>query len=411
MGARVLVASLQTSVREEACRALAAHGYEGYPVAEATRVASELGADGVALALVDVSLVPQIGAAAGARASAPPIVLLSDAGARLTERAMRDSGAIDAIAIPFDHRALVTVVEHALVRGAQRGSGATSQLLHGGSLPGSDPSVRQLVPPSRTSSLGDEGVVDLADGELALAGSLTLIPIGAVLQLLQVENQSGVLYVRNARSQIVATLRDGTIDLVQSRGAGDEFQLGRFFVRERLVTAQEIDELVSSRMSSLDGRTAGIALLGDVLLASGKITPAQLRTALVRQSSELLYEVLRWTSGVFEFRRQAATPLAERARLGMPVATVVMEGFRRVDEWRVIEARVGRFDEIPLRDEVTIASVGADQLPKAERAMLDLVDGQRTVRELVERSEQSSFDACRTLAELFEARLVRRRAP
>ena len=39
-----------------------------------------------------------------------------------------------------------------------------------------------------------------------------------------------------------------------------------------------------------------------------------------------------------------------------------------------------------------------------------MVDGERTVREVVEQSHMSSFDACKILYQLIEARLVRRRA-
>jgi hypothetical protein len=222
--------------------------------------------------------------------------------------------------------------------------------------------------------------------------------------MLQLENQSGVLYVRSAHREIVMSMRNGAIDLVQSRGTGDEFRLGRFFLRAGLLTATQIDETLASR-------TSGEAPLGDLLVAAGKIDEAQLRAALVRQSSELVYEFLRWTHGTFEFRRHEPTRLAVRARLGMPVATIVIEGFRRVDEWRVIEARVGRFDEVLLRDDATIAAVDAGTLTTAEREMLDRVDGQRSIRALVDLSQMSSFDACRVLAELVEARLVRKRAP
>ena len=42
--------------------------------------------------------------------------------------------------------------------------------------------------------------------------------------------------------------------------------------------------------------------------------------------------------------------------------------------------------------------------------MLDAIDGERTVREVIVASHLSSFDACRILFQLIEARLVRRKA-
>jgi CheY-like chemotaxis protein len=76
-----------------------------------------------------------------------------------------------------------------------------------------------------------------------LAGDLGIVPIGAILQLLQAENQTGVLVCTNGGAEVRATFRDGAIDLVQSIGAGDEFRLGRFFVEEGVLTPQEIDNI------------------------------------------------------------------------------------------------------------------------------------------------------------------------
>jgi len=146
------------------------------------------------------------------------------------------------------------------------------------------------------------------------------------------------------------------------------------------------------------------------LVDAGRVTREQLKDALARQSSELVYEVLRWPVGHFEFRPEPLPALAQSAQLGLPVASVVMEGFRRVDEWRVVEAGLGSFEAVLLADPVAVDAGGIDRLPKPEQRLLEMIDGERTVREIVDSSHMSSFDACRILFQLLEARLVRRRA-
>jgi hypothetical protein len=151
-------------------------------------------------------------------------------------------------------------------------------------------------------------------------------------------------------------------------------------------------------------------LLGATLLAFGKITESQLRTALTRQSSELLYEVLRWPKGRFDFRAEPASDVVESAQLGLPVASVVMEGFRRVDEWRVLERTLGSFDAVLVRDDLALRSIDMGTLPTKEKAVLDAVDGERSVRAIIAESHMSSFDACRVLVQFLEARVLRRRS-
>jgi hypothetical protein len=87
-----------------------------------------------------------------------------------------------------------------------------------------------------------------------------------------------------------------------------------------------------------------------------------------------------------------------------------MEGFRRVDEWRLVEADIGSFESVLQRDSVAIESGGVDRLAKQEQKLLEMVDGERTVREIIQQSHMSSFDVCKILFQLLEARLVRRRA-
>ena len=86
-----------------------------------------------------------------------------------------------------------------------------------------------------------------------------------------------------------------------------------------------------------------------------------------------------------------------------------MEGFRRVDEWRLIEGSI-QFDEVLLRDQVALDAMGAEKLSRQEQLILETIDGQRTVREILATVDVGSFDACKILYQFLQSRLVRRRA-
>src|SRR5207253_889427 len=180
----------------------------------------------------------------------------------------------------------------------------------------------------------------------------------------------------------------------------------RYFVELGLVTPEDIDRILRERTRRRDGAGAGRRRLGDLLVDAGRVTPEQLRGALARQSSELVYDVLRWPRGGFVFRREPPPPLAESACLGLAVASVVMEGFRRVDEWRLDEAGLGSFDAVLAQ--APAAHGDRSRLSKGEQKLLDMVNGERTVRAIVEQSHMSSFDACKILHQLLESRFVRR---
>ncbi|MEZ4256109.1 MAG: response regulator [Polyangiales bacterium] len=233
---------------------------------------------------------------------------------------------------------------------------------------------------------------------LALQGSIDHVPLVGVLQLLEQQRRSGVLLVRQESRRIAVCFRDGCIDLALGQGGEREFLLGRYFVERGWVTPELLDEHAATNG---DGEW-----LGARLVAAAVVTREQLRDALVTQTSELLYEALRWKRGTFHWSHGAERPEANDARLRLPMVQILMEGLRRLDEWRLIEEQIRDFDmRLELRRDA-VAMLATDSMTPEERTVLAAVDGQRTVRDVVEQTSMSSFDACNVLFRLMTAGLV-----
>jgi CheY-like chemotaxis protein len=434
MTTRVLVVDDSPTIRKVVSSVLERHGFEAVHAADgqaaletllhaarATGDAESDEAEKIDVVLVDF-VMPKMNGFQLCRAIRhddllrdTPVVLMSAKSDRIREHFVQQTGAIDAITKPFEAQALIAVIENAIRRADEWRKRDRSERDRGMGEEHETSDTHRTLPV--------EGHKNAAP--IALQGDIAIIPIGAVLQLLQIEARSGLLVVTDGKTEISMSVRQGLIDLVQARGAGTEFRLGRYFVELGLVTTEDITRILrenappatkqppeSGSRSALprdESPTAKRKLLGDLLVGSGRVTPDQLKDALARQSSELVYEVLRWPRGRFEFRLDASPALAESAQLALPVASVVMEGFRRVDEWRVVESGLGSFESILQADAVAIEAADVARLQKHEQKLLDMVDGKRSVREIIEQSHMSSFDACKILYQLLEARLVRRR--
>jgi CheY-like chemotaxis protein len=326
--------------------------------------------------------------------TATPVVLMSAKADRIRDHFVQQTGAIDAITKPFDADALLAIVQNA-IRRVQSGRVSASML------PTFDDDESSVEGKFETQA------PPAARGP-ALEGDLSVIPIGAILQLLQVEGQSGVLRTTDDARTIEITFRGGVIDLVRGEAAGDEFRIGRYFLERGLLTEDDLEDFIVLTRQGSDEPTPP---LGVRLLQAGKIDEINLRAALIQQSSELVYELVRWQKGQFTFRRQPLGPLAEHAKLGLAVAQVVMEGFRRVDEWRVIEGTLGSFDAVLVQDTAAVHALREIDLSPTERAVLAVVDGDRSIREIIASAHMSAFDVCRILGQLLSARLVRKQAP
>jgi hypothetical protein len=241
------------------------------------------------------------------------------------------------------------------------------------------------------------------DDRAVLAGNLQVVPIAEVLQLLDAQRQSGVLTVSRGQASVAVFFRDGALQLAIADEVSEEFLLGRFIVDHDLMTRQDFEGF-------LETRTPGEPLIGAQLVKLGYLSSGDLKTALKKQTSELVYEILRWNVGRFEFSATRNLPAqAVEAGLALDIEGILMEGFRRVDEWHLIEREIDNFDLVFLRNEDAVAHMGRGRLTREELAVLELVNGKNTVKEIVRSSRMGSFEVSKMLYRLLSIKLVRRR--
>ena len=388
-----------------------------------------------------------------------PIVLISAKGDKIRGQFVQQTGAMDAITKPFDPLALVAVIENALARhraGAMRTLPPPGQPERRASEPPSadfgsiplalsdDPGLRRvqiaqqfasalsaMLLPAVASGNGLSAGMDerlgavirktmtperlgkLAaflrtldfgtDSRVILSGDLSCISIAEVLQMLELQRQTGALDIATSNSEITLYVRDGLLDLAQARGMAASFRIGRYLVQRGAIGPVELAHFLENRAGSK-------RLIGDALVQLDVITEGQVLAALKEQTSELVYEVVSWKHGRFTFTRDATCPEATLAQLGLTPGGIVMEGFRRVDEWRLIEGSFD-FDDTLQQDPMGGPRLAeSTDLTEQERAVLGFIDGQRTVRQIVDAVHASTFDVCKILYQFLNSHLVRRRA-
>ena len=388
-----------------------------------------------------------------------PVVLMSAKGDQVGERFVKVMGIVDYITKPFSPEAITAVVQHTI--GKYGGPGVEEDqpsLVTGEDLSATDDADRthaktaalgqlrreisdvvsarvaalfQLAQTSRDSSdhvgtdaaaiadaiksaLDDAalqkmiGTVDLGlfgEGMPGLRGDLRVVPLAEVLQLLDVQEQSGVLTVERSGARVDMYFRRGRVDQAIAEGVPDEFLLGRFVTDAELMTRADFESFLESR-----SMTTGTKLLGQQLVKLGHLAEADLKSCLTRQSSELIYEILRWRHGRFRFSAgMELPPPVIDAALGLDVEAVLMEGYRRVDEWHLIERAIDNFDVVFLRNEDSVAQMGRGRLTREELAVLELVNGKNTVKDIIRKSRMGSFEVSKMLYRLLSIKLVRRR--
>jgi CheY-like chemotaxis protein len=341
----------------------------------------------------------------------PVVVMVARGqGADMEARFARASNVVDFIGKPFSPDALQAVVSH--VVGARTSAAAGADAAAADAAARASAGVRAAVEEALSRS-ADAALAEaraFAAGGQALAGDLAAISMSEVLELLAEQGQSGILRVVSTETsaRIEIYFRNGRVDFASAVGAADEFLLGRFIVDDGDLSPEALEEVLAARARS----AAAVPLFGADLMARGLVTREALARAMVRQTSELAYEALRWRAGFFQFRRtEELSLLARDAALQINVDRMLLEGYRRVDEWRIIEREISDFDEVFVRNDYKIADTPRGTFTRDELAVLEQIDGRQSVRDVVRKLRMGSFDVSKMFFRLRRARLIRRRVP
>jgi uncharacterized protein DUF4388 len=160
--------------------------------------------------------------------------------------------------------------------------------------------------------------------------------------------------------------------------------------------------------------------MGNILVENKFIDPNILREALQIQISQMVYRLFRWRDGEYDFTQEERVDYDKEHVVPMSAESILMEGARILDEWPMIEKGIKSFGAVYRHANVEIASTskgatapaGEDDaargitLSEEDRKVYQLVDGRRTVQEIVERCSLSEFDTCRILYELIGRQLL-----
>ncbi len=399
MSATVLVVDDSPTIRRVVTRQLTARGYDVLAAADGTSAVQVLLQRPVDVVLLDF-VMPGMNGLQLCRAirampnmSALPVVLMSAKADKIRGPAMQQAGAVDAISKPFDPLALHAVIENALTKSHRAESESPpvdedaaelSRLNNAPDTQTRDQVVTSLfakqlsrILVSQVARLGESddraeladviasaltldsvrnlrGLLSLLHDEneraAVLAGDLGFISIAEVMQMLELQRQTGALRITYGNQEICFYFGDGRIDLAKGVNLSHSFLLGRFLVEDGVVDRRKLDSLLGDSGASQ-------RLLGETMVDRKLALETQIREALKRQTSELAYEAVRWKNGRFTFSIGQSLPEATLARLALAPGGLLMEGFRRVDEWQLIEGSF-QFDDVLTPDRAAIERLG-----------------------------------------------------
>ena len=233
-------------------------------------------------------------------------------------------------------------------------------------------------------------------GKPILSGDLGGVGLADVFNLLGMSKKTGVL--RLTRGAETRALHWDAGEIVFARSNSVRDSLGNFLVRKGIITPEQ--NAVSA--SKIDETTRH----GKVLVRMGFITADQLLWAVKQQILEVVYTLFHWRSGFFEFL-EGETDAREKITLAMSTTKIIMEGIHRLDEWAKMRA-VFPDDRIVLEPAAAPAEIaGRPDLNAEDKRVFGLVDGTRTLEDIVGLARHGEFECFTCLFNLHTAGAIR----
>lgn len=322
--------------------------------------------------------------------------------------------ALPTLTRPFSTPSLVRAVREALddqrplkMFGEGGGAAATGKLreLLEQHFPGVDTEPEALAA-FEAALRAEERTPDPPAG-VALQGDLGGMKLEAVLEMLGEEGVTGVLTLTGSEDRWGRLHVDrGRIRLAEIRGSAEDLKLGRFVVSGGFMADEELEAFVVGR--DPQGRP-----LGQRLVDEGFLTATDLASVLVSQAREVTCHLLTWREGTFEFAHaDALHPLAAMASEGkeeLLVAEALLDGLRRIDEQAEMGPHMPQVDDVFMRIDEQLARIGRHALSRDELAVLELLNGRNSVKEIARKTRTGSFAVARIIHRLTKANLARRR--
>lgn len=234
--------------------------------------------------------------------------------------------------------------------------------------------------------------------QAGLTGNLQTVPLSDLLQLVSTAAKTGMLYICRDDQKREIYFKKGSIIYASSSGSEDQL-LGNLILSRNKISKADLERALS--IQKLTGKK-----LGAVLLEMTKLTKEELLAFLRMQVEDIVYNLFGWNSGEFIFY-DGRLPPAEQITAELNTMNVIMEGSRRIDEWIKIREVLPPEDVIleMARDLKTKSSTV--KLAVNDLRLLPLIDGERTVSELLQISPTGEFHTRKALANLITLGLLK----
>ncbi len=242
--------------------------------------------------------------------------------------------------------------------------------------------------------------------EASLAGSLKDFGLAELLQILGQQQKTGILTIQGEKQETVQILFDkgfivGTLFPGEN---GPETSLAKRLINGGLISPEKWKKAYEQHQEEL-------LTIEQVLLKNDLIRREDLAAVLRLMILETIYNLFKWPRGQFQFNAQE---VYYDHTLIEPLNTeyLLLDILRMIDEWPLLAKRLPSFNIIfqkvnPLATlDILVGTPWEKRRSFQMEVIYELVNGVRSVKEIMDLSFIGEFDTCKNLVDLMDAGLI-----
>ena len=237
---------------------------------------------------------------------------------------------------------------------------------------------------------------------MAIEGKLEDVSLADICQLFAMGRKTGCLTVTDRSSFGYIYFDGGRVVYANVLNRPD--RLGELLVQNQVISRDDLSGAMEQQAREPGRR------LGRILVDRGSLTEEELVRYITIQIAEAVYHLFAWERGSFHFDPDEIPQEEGVVPVSISAESLLLEGARRVDEWSFIQKRVPSMDlifAVERNPEGEEGEEGVKLTPEQEK-ILPLLDGTRSVAELVAESGLVEFDAAKAVYGLVQAGFAQR---
>ena len=242
---------------------------------------------------------------------------------------------------------------------------------------------------------------------MALQGTLKDFSITEIIQLIGQQLKTGVLRIRRGKKIVEIYFVDGMIVHVYSNYRGKQDLIGEILVKAKLISDEQLDRVLRIQKGTLK-------YVGEILVELQLLSKEDVLKVITTQVYETIYDLFWWEDGIFNFDLKLVESY-KKIPFALSTEQVLLNILRMVDEGSEIEKKIHSphlvFQKALDPDRKSAGSLTSpsylkEKLGSEQDLVYQLVDGTRTVEEIIDRSLLGRFNTSEILNGLLEMGLI-----